>query len=414
MASTSIDFKDKRVVLLLQGGGALGGYQVGAYEALEEALSDGGRSGVDWVGGISIGAVNAAVIAGPKHPSPTASAELNNLWHDIVSPPYPPFDYTKVFETPVHYCWLQPLIAKYWNWSSAAFGPLGQGNFFSPRPAWYPWFSQWFGPSQVEQLGCYDTTPLHDTLNEHVNWSQINEAGKNKERRLLLGVTSVTDGELRFLDSFAAPVAKRQHEKFIPVTMSADCVRASGAIPPSFPPVRIGDDTYFDGGVSSNTLITELQDEFTTKDTIVFLLDLWDRKGQVPQSMDEVMWRQKCIQFGSRKQAAESVVERHQMRARYAKNDEPQTKLEVCQVMFESNDPSQFGFSDADFSAETFEKMHNLGRRDMQRMLEHPDRVEVEGATAPITDTQSYAALYRVGTLDKHRRTDRELARVSA
>lgn len=415
MIRTPIDLRDKRVVLLLQGGGALGAYQVGAYEVLDKALKDAGKTGVDWVGGISIGAVNAAVIASPKNEKHDALAALTSLWNDILSPPYPPFDSIQTLQgIPFHYSWLYPLIAKYWNWTFEAFGPLGQRNFFTPRPVWLPWSLQWFRPLDAEELGFYDTAPLRQTLDKHVDWNRLNEAGKKQRTRLSLGATSVTTGELKLLDSFASPPATQPNRNFIPVKMKADCVLASGALPPAFPPVKIGHDpdadAYFDGGVSSNTLITELQRELTTQNTIVFLIDLWDRKGSIPRTMDEVAWRQKCIQFGSRKHAAESVVERHQLRAQYDRKHEPPTKLEVCQVMFESDEASQFALSDADFSPETFQRMHKQGRLDMGRMLKKPNQVEIEGASLPITSPHSYAVLYRVGSLDKHLATDKHIA----
>jgi NTE family protein len=411
MIRTPIDLRGKRVVLLLQGGGALGAYQVGAYEVLDKALKDAGKTGVDWVAGISIGAVNAAVIASPRNTNHDALAALTSLWNDILSPPYPPYDSIQTLQgIPFHFSWLQPLVAKYWNWTFEAFGPLGQRNFFTPRPVWLPWSLQWFRPLNVEELGLYDTAPLRRTLDKHVDWNRFNEAGKKQRTRLSLGATSVETGELQLLDSFAPSATTQPYGNFIPVKMNADCVLASGALPPAFPPVKIGDDAYFDGGVSSNTLITELQRELTAEKTIVFLIDLWDRKGSIPRTMDEVAWRQKCIQFGSRKQAAESVVERHQLRAQYDRKHEPRTKLEVCQVMFESDDASQFALSDADFSPETFERMRKQGRLDMGRMLEKPNQVEIEGAALPITNPHSYAVLYRVGSLNKHLTTDKHIA----
>jgi NTE family protein len=253
-------------------------------------------------------------------------------------------------------------------------------------------------------LGFYDTTPLRRTLDKHVDWNCIIEVGKKQERRLLLGVTSVQTGELGLLDSFASSAAAEQNGKYLPVTMNADCVLASGALPPAFPPVRIEDDSYgdayLDGGVSSNTLITELQEQLTKQNTIVFLVDLWDRKGTVPRTMDALVWRQKCIHFGSRKHAAESVVERHQLKAHYHHAGEPPTKLEICQVMFESDDTRQFAFSDADFSPEAFQRMRRQGQVDMRRMLEEPNQVELEDAKDPITARDCYAVLYRVGGLD--------------
>ena len=409
MIRTPIDFAGKQVVLLLQGGGALGAYQVGAYAALDQALRDAKRPGVDWIGGISIGAINAAVIAGPNNPQKDPVAALDSLWSDILSPDYPPFDFLTATK-PFHFLSLDRRIPKYWNWTVEAFGPLGQKNFFTPRPAWPLLFSQWFRPLALNELGFYDTAPLRETLDRHVNWNAIVEAGKQRQKRLLLGATSVQLGELRLFDSFAADTTSKS-DHYVPVTMSAKHVLASGALPPAFPPVDIGDDdAYFDGGVSSNTLITELRRELAGQNTIVFLVDLWDRKGKKPQTMDEVIWRQKCIQFGSRKHAAEWVVEEHQLRAQCQPKSKHPAKLEVCQVMFESDDHSQFALSDADFSRETFGIMRSKGKADMERMLTQPHQVDIEGANDPISTSGTYAVLYRVGTHNKHLKTDKELA----
>jgi NTE family protein len=165
--------------------------------------------------------------------------------------------------------------------------------------------------------------------------------------------------------------------------ISADHVLASGALPPGFPGIWIDGELYYDGGVSSNTPIEELAEELTadlTRDTIVFLIDLWDRKGAIPQSLDEVLWRQNCIQYGSRKSAAVSVVETYQREAKAQVEEQrvPPKKLEVCQVMFERsrNDwTAQFSFADADFTRSTYEQMAKLGYEDMQRGIEHPYRV---------------------------------------
>jgi hypothetical protein len=137
----------------------------------------------------------------------------------------------------------------------------------------------------------------------------------------------------------------------------------------------------------------------------VFLIDIWDRKGAVPRSLDEVLWRQKCIQYGSRKRAAVSVVNTHQREVE-AHQVLP-THLEVCQVMFErSRDDwtAQFSFADADFSRTTYEQMAKLGHEDMQRAIEHPHRVPGVGG--------KYAVLYRHGTHGKHHETDGKYAAI--
>jgi NTE family protein len=394
-----LSLKGKRVVLLLQGGGALGAHQVGAFKALNEACNSAGNK-IAWVGGISIGAINAAVIAGPR--SGDAGEELERLWEEILSPAFPPFDFNgfwQLLPLPFRCSRLAPLEPKYWNWIWESCGPVGQGNFFASR-LFFPWTLQWLRPLVPDELANYDTSPLRSTLNGHIDWDAINRA---ECTWLSLGATRVTDGEVEFFNSFDSP---RWGEKRV---IGVEHVLASAALPPAFPPIRIDGELYWDGGVSSNTPIEAFSGELARgkEDTIVFLVDLWDRKGEVPQSMDEVMWREKSIRYGSRKRAAEWVVERHQDRAERAQwtRQAVPARLDVYQVMFErrpGDRAPQFSFSDADFSRTTFETMRGLGYEDMRRALQHPRPVlGLDG---------EYAALYRHGTYGKHRETDRAYA----
>ncbi len=397
--TSSLKLDGKNVVLLLQGGGALGAYQVGAYTALDAACKQANPPNkVAWVGGISIGAVNAAVIAGPMGGDP--ATELKQLWDEILSPPFPPFDYSSLWQSLPPFLrsgWLASLVPKYGDWTWMAFNPFGQPNFFGSRvlnPLQNPWVQEWARPLAASELAFYDTEWLRRTLDKHVKWGSINEDGGT---RLSLGATRVRDGEVVFFNSFAS-----QNPDWGPKAIRADHVLASGALPPAFPGISIDGDLYWDGGVSSNTPIAELEEDLTadvTTDTIVFLIDLWDRKGAIPRALEEVLWQQKCIQYGSRKRAVVSVVNTHQHEVK-AHQVLP-TNLEVCQVMFErSRDDwtAQFSFADADFSRTTYEQMKKLGQEDMQRAIEHPHRVPGVGG--------EYAVLYRHGTHGKHRETD--------
>jgi NTE family protein len=391
----------KNVVLFLQGGGALGAYQVGAFRALAEACRR-ERTSIGWVAGISIGAVNAAIIAAPRNGDP--STELESLWNELLSPRVPPYDVTATWESlpsAMRSGWLAPLMPKYANWAWEAFNPRGQRHFFGSRvlsPAYNPWFRQWFGPLTPEELAFYDTAELRKTLDRHVDWAAI---GREGAVRLSLGATRVYDGEVTFFDSFGLHDAEARA-----TPISADHVLASAALPPAFPAISIAGEFYWDGGVASNTPITVLADELTSgavTDTIVFLVDLWDRKGPVPNSMDAVTWRQKSIAYGSRKEAAVEVVNAHQhdVDARTV----PPVRLEVVQVMFETprdaTDP-QFAFADADFTQQTYARMVRLGFDDMHYALEHPHRVPGVGGDDAI--------LYRHGTHGKHRETDGKYA----
>jgi len=426
-----IDLSGKRIVLLLQGGGALGGYQVGAFEALQAHLETIGRK-IDWVVGISIGAINAAVIAGnrpedlrPQYQPeglllnkdgksrapairPDRPSKLESLWKDIL---WPPADWlspwSREYDSWLKACsaicsWspLAPLVGKYIGWNLAAWG--GQRNFFRSRLlSWEnPWFAEfWRSPLPPGEAANYDTAPLRGLLTDpdkrYVDWDLINSPSGIQ---LSLGATDVEFGEMRFFSSFdsSADLWKK-------TTITASHVMASGALPPAFPPVQFDEDGstkyYWDGGLFSNTPLQELQNEFYASDKPIVIFDIlvWDRRGLVPRTMDESMWRQKCIQFGSRKRVAELIVEN------YENSKRPGPGLCICQVMYEydSHSPTdagdaEFAMSDAEFSHSAFMARRTLGRQDMQKALSRPWPVF----------TGHNASLYRVGTLDKHVETD--------
>ena len=397
-----IRLKNKHVVLLLQGGGALGAYQVGAFKALHE-LCQREEASVDWVGGISIGAVNAAVIAGPKCKDPLE--ELKKLWNDLLMR-CPPLDWQQMWASlppfiQKGYGWLGELGPKYCDWTWTAFNPLGQMNFFTSRvlnPLENPWSTQWFSPEAPQDLAFCDTRPLRRTLNEHVDWTAINRPGA---RRLSLGASRVRDGEVVFFNSF-----RSENPEWGPKTITVEHVMASGALPPGFPAIQVEGEWYWDGGLSTNTPIEALEADLTadvSKDTVVFLVDLWDRKGAIPRSLDEVIWRQKSIQYGSRRDAAASVVERHELKV--AAGRVPARCLEVCQVMLERpvDDPHpQFSLADADFARTAFDELKDLGYRDMRTAILQATPVPGIGG--------KYAILYRHGTFGKHAATDTKYA----
>ena len=212
--------------------------------------------------GISIGAVNAAVIAGPM--GGDAVKELEQLWDEILSPPFPPFDYNGLWQSLPPFLrsgWLASLIPKYADWTWAAFNPFGQPNFFGSRvlnPLQNPWFQEWTGPLPARELAFYDTELLRKTLDKHVNWESINEDGAT---RLSLGAARVRDGEVVFFNSF---VSKNPDWPRGPIR--ADHVLASGALPPGFPGIWIDRELYYDGGVSSNTPIEALAEDLKADD----------------------------------------------------------------------------------------------------------------------------------------------------
>jgi NTE family protein len=261
------------VALLLQGGGALGAYQGGVYEALAES-----RIHPDWIAGISIGAINGAIIAG--------------------NPPHSRVDRLREF-------WTQVTSSAAWDWSNNPFvdfsqsditrnllnqisanlaASFGSAGFFSVRPL-MPWLQP---GGTLEATSFYDTKSLRSTLERLVDFDRIN-AGMT---RFSAGAVNVRTGNFAYFDNTTHTI-KPEH------------VMASGALPPGFPAVEIEGEQYWDGGLVSNTpLQWVIESSPRRQDTLAFQVDLWSARGQPPRNMAEVATRQKEIQFSSRTRAS--------------------------------------------------------------------------------------------------------------
>jgi NTE family protein len=255
-----------QVVLVLQGGGALGSYQAGAYQALCHFDFE-----PKWVAGISIGAINAAIIAG--NPREKRVQRLKEFW-EMVSAPVPWNPVTK-----------SDRGRSLFNETSAALiATFGVPGFFTPRippaPLWPP------GSPQSQSY--YDTSPLRKTLERLVDFDLINDL----KTRLSVGAVSVTTGNFRYFDNFEF---RKQGKKIGP-----EHIMASGALPPGFPSVEIEGEHYWDGGVASNTPLDYVLDTETTKDLLIFQVDLFSARGLLPVSLLEAAEREKDIRFSSR------------------------------------------------------------------------------------------------------------------
>ncbi len=229
-----------QVVLVLQGGGALGAYQAGVYQALSEAGVE-----PDWVIGTSIGAVNAAIIAGN---APSARLQRLQAFWRVVS----------------HGGWPRWTA----NWSRLESVLQGVPGFFRPNPA------AWLYPDNElgeDAAGYYRTDALRNTLDGLVDTQQMN-TGK---MRLTLGAVNVGSGQLRYFDSRDEAI-------------TLDHVLASGALPPAFAPVRIGEDLYWDGGIASNTPIEAVFDDRQRHDALIFAVQVWNPHGEAPTTMRQV------------------------------------------------------------------------------------------------------------------------------
>ena len=253
-------------VLVLQGGGALGSYQAGAYQALCHHDFE-----PEWVAGISIGAINAAIIAG--NPRETRVERLKEFWEMVSSP---------VSWSPVT---KGDRARSLFNETSAALiATFGVPGFFTPRlppaPLWPP------GSPQSQSY--YDTAPLKKTLERLVDFDRIND-GKT---RLSIGVVGVTSGNFKYFDNFEF---KKRGKKIGP-----EHIMASGALPPVFPSIVIEGEHYWDGGIASNTPLDFVLDEEVGRDLLIFQVDLFSARGLLPVSLLEAAEREKDIRFSSR------------------------------------------------------------------------------------------------------------------
>jgi NTE family protein len=252
-------------VLVLQGGGALGSYQAGAYQALCNFDFE-----PEWIAGISIGAINAAIIAG-NEPEKRVQ-RLKEFW-EMVSAPVP---------------W-NPIKTgdrgrSLFNEASAALiATFGVPGFFKPRFPPAPLWPQ--GTPQA--LSYYDTTPLRATLERLVDFDRINDL----KTRLSVGAVSVTTGNFRYFDNFEF---KKLGKKIGP-----EHIMASGALPPGFPSVEIEGEHFWDGGISSNTPLDYVVEDIT-EDLLIFQVDLFSARGPLPVSLLEAAEREKDIRFSSR------------------------------------------------------------------------------------------------------------------
>jgi NTE family protein len=264
---------DRPTVLLLQGGGALGSYQAGVYEA----LSSHGQ-GPNWVIGVSIGAINASLIAG--NPPERRVARLRQFWELVTGP------------TAILTKWLAvaPHPALEQRIGATAAVMWGQPGFFRP---WTP--LQW---AMQHPVSYYDTSLLRQTLLDLVDFDLINAGAV----RFCVGAVQVSSGNMVYFDSLKTRITPEH-------------IMASGALPPGFPPVMIDGEPYWDGGLVSNTPLSYFMSEQPRRDSLVFQVDLFPASGKLPTTLDEVAEREKDIRYSSRtRMVTTEERERHNLR----------------------------------------------------------------------------------------------------
>ena len=341
------------VALVLQGGGALGAYQAGVYEALHEAGLE-----PDWVAGVSIGAVNAAIIAGNSvaHRLPRLRAFWEQITQRRVWPFTPDGDEARKMRN---------------LWSASMTVNQGQPGFFEPnRPG--PLFS---ARGSQQATAFYDTAPLRETLLRLVDFERLNRCGT----RFAVGAVNVMTGNFAFFDSAET-------------TIGPEHIMASGALPPGLPMVRVGHDWFWDGGLVSNTPLQHLLDRVGPMNSLVFQVDLFSARGPLPRDIHDVLGRQKDIQYSSRTRlTTDRYHEQYRMRAQlrrlYDRVPDDQLdgveleekralerlpQLVILQIIYQQA-AYETQLKDCEFSGTSMREHWDAGLRDTRRTLSRRD-----------------------------------------
>jgi NTE family protein len=349
------------IALLLQGGGALGAYQAGVYEALTEADLH-----PDWIAGISIGAINGALIAGN---APEARVDkLRAFWERVTAKPCCEWS-ERLF--PVG----GDAVRQWLNQMSASLALVGGASgFFTPRfPA--PWL---LPPGTLEATSAYDTSSLKATLEQLIDFDRINA----QSTRFSVGAVNVRSGNFVYFDTTTH-------------TIGPEHIMASAALPPGFPAVEIEGEHYWDGGLVSNTPLQWIVDSQPHLDTLAFQVDLWNARGELPRTMAEVATRQKEIQYSSRTRAGTDNFKyvqrlRRAMADLFEKLPEELQNGPEAQLLRPVGDHKVYNIvhliyharnyeghsKDYDFSHASMQEHWRAGYHDAVRTLRHPEVLE--------------------------------------
>jgi NTE family protein len=347
--------KHDHTVLVLQGGGALGAYQAGAFEELASAGIE-----PDWITGVSIGAINSTLIAG--NPPERRVERLREFWERATrgAPFVPPSGMDALRP------WFNSL-------SFAGTATFGIPGFFVPRSV-PPFFAPEGTP---EALSFYSTEPLKATLKELADFDLIN----SKRVRLSLGAVNIRTGESVYFDN--------QRMEIVP-----EHVLASGALPPGFPPVTIEGEVYLDGGIATNSPLAYVMEQDFRMSALIFQVDVFPGAGEVPQNLQQVQERAKDIQYASKRRLnVDRIQDLERLRAalRRVLDKLPKSlqadpdvealsevatrgRLSLVHVVNRraSRSPE---FKDGDFSRATVTELWQAGREDMQRMIARAETV---------------------------------------
>jgi NTE family protein len=349
------------VALVLQGGGALGAYQAGVYQALAEA-----KIYPNWIAGISIGAINGALIAGN---APEARVDkLRAFWDGITADPWwSSGAWTNALKGDAARQWLNQLHA---GFALVAGAP----GFFTPQVP-----PPWLHPSgTAEATSFYDTRHLRATLERLVDFDRLNAGGI----RFSIGAVNVRSGNFVYFDT-------KTH------TIAPEHIMTSAALPPGFPPIEIEGEHYWDGGLVSNTPLQWVVDRESRLDTLAFQVDLWSARGELPRTLAEVSTRMKEIQYSSRtragtdsfkyvqrlRRAAADLLEklpdhlRHGPEAALLQNVAHRKAYNIVQLIYRAKN-YEGPAKDYEFSRASMEEHWRTGYYDAVRTLRHPEVLE--------------------------------------
>jgi NTE family protein len=341
---------EKPVALVLQGGGALGSYQAGVFEEIADSPWQ-----PDWVAGISIGAINAAIIAG--NAPQDRVAKLRRFWETVTTPP------------------------RWAGWTDLALGAVpdlrrqagaanavlfGQAGFFAPQPP-----GAWLG--EPPPVSFYDTAALKGTLESLVDFDRINHPDG---MRLSVGAVNVETGNFAYFDSAEKP-------------LRAEHIMASGALPPGFPAVEIDGEHFWDGGLVSNTPLQYVMVKLPRVSRLIFQVDVFPARGRLPRTLLEAAEREKDIRYSSRTRAGSDVARtvqdlRHNINtllgnlppalratpeARFLEQFACVTTMDIAQLIYRPQD-EQGQAKDYEFSRATMEERWAHGRADARETLD--------------------------------------------
>ncbi|HUD24762.1 MAG TPA: patatin-like phospholipase family protein [Burkholderiaceae bacterium] len=359
--------------LVLQGGGALGAYQAGVYQGLAE-----GGIHPNFVAGISIGALNAAVIAG--NPPDRRVEQLRAFWEFICRQPW---GVPTLALTPDAQAGLPDAVRVMLDSVEATRALLeGQNGFFVPRP----WYSHALTQPDPRGASFYDTRPLRATLERFVDFDRLNGAG---EMRVAVGAVNVRTGNLVYFDS-----AERK--------LGPEHFMASSALPPGFPAIEVDGEFYWDGGLVSNTPLQYVLTAPPRHDALIFQIDLWSAKGEAPGDLLQVAVRHKDIQYSSRTRMITTVMHEeqnyrrllHQLMALVPESARSSAwyqraaqlacaaRRNVIHLIYRDK-PYESYQKDYQFSLLTMNEHWSTGLSDIRATLQHPNWLEKPGEEQP-------------------------------